>query len=122
MANKVRGETTVEIGGVSYTISLGMGALAEIEDAFNVESFEEALDFTGKVSVRRLIKLLHAILVGNEIEITDDMESAIKRLKLDEFMRIVTELVTVPGLTPVATGETSEASGPLAVKNAGKRG
>ena len=119
MANKARGKTLAVIGGSSYTISLGMGALAEIEDAFGVESFEDALNFEGKVSARRLRKLLVAILTGNEIAITDEVKSAINKLDMDEFMAIITALMNIPGLVPAAAGE---ASGPLGGRSVGKRG
>ena len=122
MANKVRGETSIEIGGVSYTVSLGMGALAEIEDAFGVESFEEALQFGDKVSAKALQKLLIAILAGNEITITDDLKLAVKRMTMQEFMEIITAVMSLSGLDAKAGGKSDEGAGPLAVKSAGRRG
>jgi len=66
MANKYRGEIAAELGGQPYRLCLTLGALAELEAAFEssdlvalVKRFE-----TGHLAARDLIRILGAGLRG----------------------------------------------------------
>ena len=73
MANKYRGEISAELGGKSYRLCLTLGALAELEAAFEssdlvalVKRFE-----TGHLAARDLIRILGAGLRGAGHDISD---------------------------------------------------
>lgn len=129
MANKARGYSVLKIGAETFDVCLGLGALAEIEDEFGVESFEEALNFgeNGRVSARKLQKFMRGLLRGNSIAMTDERETAINKWTPQMFMDMITELLQSSGFA-VQNEEAQpskvedSASRPLAAKNAGKRG
>ena len=122
MANRARGQIKARIGDSDLTLSLSLGALAELEDAFHVESFEEALDFT-KPSARRLRMFMAAIIRGNSVEVTDDLARKIDDLSISEFMAIVTGLMDSSGLKgEAASMGDAEGASPLAAQSAGERG
>ena len=62
MANRARGETTLEIGGVTHTLCLTLGALAEIEALF-----EDRV----RVDARNLVTVLGVLLRGGGSTITE---------------------------------------------------
>lgn len=73
MANKYRGEIAAELGGQPYRLCLTLGALAELEAAFEssdlvalVKRFE-----TGHLAARDLIRILGAGLRGAGHDISD---------------------------------------------------
>lgn len=120
MANKARGEIIAEVGGQPYKLTLCLGALAELEEAFGVESFEEALDFT-KASAKRLRLVLLAVMRGNGYATGPDLETAVNGLTLPEFMAIITALMNASGLKGDAA-PAKEADRPLAARKGGRSG
>ncbi len=73
MANKYRGEIAAELGGQPYRLCLTLGALAELEAAFEssdlvalVKRFE-----TGHLAARDLIRILGAGLRGAGHDMSD---------------------------------------------------
>ena len=73
MPNRRRGEVGLELGGKRYTLCLTLGALAELEDAFDAPDLQAlAARFAGgRLSGRDLIKLLGVALRGGGHDITD---------------------------------------------------
>jgi len=124
MANKARGFVEFALGERSVNIALGLGALAEIEDAFGVESFEDALAFGDKTSAAHLLKIVFAILAGNDVELTETERTFVKTMNPADFMGLITGLMEAGGMTKVAPAPEGEAEAkrPLGGKNAGKRG
>jgi len=121
MANAVRGEAEIKIDGKSFTVVLGLGALAEIEDEFGVENFEQALDFS-IVSARKLRKFMRALMRGNGIDLTHDLQQGIDRMPVEEFMAIIAKVMGRSGLMDGAVKQDGEPAAPLAVRKGGKRG
>lgn len=124
MSNKVRGYSDVKLGSETISLCLGLGALAEIEAEFNVESFEEALNFgdDGKVSAKRLLKFMRGILRGNGIEITPQRERDLNAWTPQQFMEMITELLQNSGFSVQQEAQSKGGSRPLAAKSAGRRG
>ena len=109
MANRARGEVEAEIGGERVTLTLGLGALAELEDAFDVESFEDALAKVGgeKVRAKHLRTFMLALLRGNRA-LTPAVERGVDAMSAAEFMAIVLDLFKRSGI--VADGASAAAS------------
>ncbi len=63
MANKERGEVTLELGGETYTLVPSFGAVCEIEDALgtNLLSLAQRLSIA-EITAREVIDLAHACL------------------------------------------------------------
>jgi len=123
MANSARGFSDVEIGGEKIQLALGLGALAELEDAFGVDSFEETLDFGKKTSAKRLRKWLLAVMRGNDVGMTPERERAVNAMSVAAFMEALMGIMQASGMTqhePAATGEETER--PLAAASAGEPG
>ncbi len=120
MVNKVRGD--VSIGG--RAVALTLSALAEIEDEFGVESFEEAFKdvFSGRLSARPTMRFLTAVLRGNGMS-GPDAKTAAAGLGITEALAAVNDLVdrsgllpgdgegTPAGAVPLPQGETAGVSG-----------
>jgi hypothetical protein len=96
MPNRHRGEIEAELGGEKHTLVLTLGALAELESAFEAndllalaERFEK-----GRLSAGDAIKILGAGLRGAGSEISDD---EVARLATPAgaagYVRIVSELL-----------------------------
>lgn len=130
MANRARGEVDVTLAGERVSLVLGLRTLAELEDAFNVASFEDALSQIavsakdGKVSAKALLKFALALIRGNRldtkarVEAIEDMTPA----ELNEFLFPLFErsgFVAAPGEAEKAA-ESAEA--PLEVPSAGDFG
>ncbi|UOF79277.1 phage tail assembly chaperone protein [Caudoviricetes sp.] len=124
MANKARGYSDIKIGAETFTVCLGIGALAEIENEFGVESFEEALNFgeDGKVSARRLLKFMHGLMRGNGIDLTPSREKELGAWTPQEFMDMITELLQSSGFSAQQDAQPKADKRPLAARNAGRRG
>ena len=74
MANKRRGEVEFKTGGKTYIMCMTLNAMAEIEDAFELESISDLGNaFTGgKIKTRNLIALLGALLRGGGEDLTNE--------------------------------------------------
>ena len=109
MPNKYRGEIEAEIGGARRTLVLTLGALAELESAF------EACDLvalaerfgTGRLSARDLVRIIGAGLRGAGEAISDE---DVARLPVDGG---ATGYVRIAAALLAATFGVEEA-GPLA--------
>jgi hypothetical protein len=96
MPNKYRGEIAAELGGAKRTLVLTLGALAELESAF------EACDLvalaerfgSGRLSARDLVRIIGAGLRGAGETVTDDEVAA---MTVDGgaagYVRIAAELI-----------------------------
>ncbi|WP_018266526.1 GTA-gp10 family protein [Methylosinus sp. LW4] len=124
MANKVRGAVSLQLGEETLNICLGLGALAEIEDAFEVDSFEQAPVFAGRgVSARSALKFLEAILNGNDFELTPARLAALRTLRPNEVFDLIQSLFRASGLEAAASPEAQEgAAPPLGAESAGASG
>jgi Phage tail tube protein, GTA-gp10 len=96
MVNRHRGEIEAVFDGVSYTLCLTLGALAELEHAYGgedvlalAERFEQ-----GRIKASDAIKVIGAGLRGAGHAISDD---EVARFRMDDgaagFMRIVVDLL-----------------------------
>lgn len=107
MANHARGEAEVVLGGRPFTLVLGMGVLAEIEDAFGVESYEEAFEqvFGGgeKMSASRIARYLRALLKGNGMPIDEVATAAIAAATPREVFAAQRELMRRAGMIAEAS-------------------
>lgn len=81
MANRIRGEVQLALGGQRYTLCLTLGALAELEAALQAGDLAGlAARFAGgRVSARDLIVLLGVALRGGGHDLDD---AAVARLPL----------------------------------------
>ena len=110
MANKYRGEIAAELGGKPYRLCLTLGALAELEAAFEssdlvalVKRFE-----TGHLAARDLIRILGAGLRGAGHDISDLQLSQLPHPGgVQGYVQIAADLLaatfgtqTPPGVTP----------------------
>jgi hypothetical protein len=74
MANRRRGDVEAIFDGKVYTLRLTLGALAELEDAFNVTDLVglAARFENGRLSARDLLRVLAAGLRGGGASVGDD--------------------------------------------------
>ncbi len=74
MVNRHRGETALMVAGESLPMRLTLGALAELEEAFAVESLPELGErfISGRLSARDIIRIIAAGLRGAGQAIHDD--------------------------------------------------
>ena len=73
MANKARGEVTLELGGDRYVLKPEFGVIAKLEDALDSSMFQlglkaDRLDFNAK----ELVRTLRAILEANGYEVEEE--------------------------------------------------
>lgn len=66
--NAARGETRAVLGGVERTLCLTLGALAELETAFEVDSVAALAERLARPSARDLVVVLGALLRGGDGE------------------------------------------------------
>ncbi|NIX76898.1 gene transfer agent family protein [Microvirga terricola] len=73
MANKRRGEVSLQLGSGCYTLCLTLGALAELEDAFGVQDLLALAErfSTGRLSSRDLLAILAVALRGGGHDVSD---------------------------------------------------
>ena len=73
MANRIRGEVPLALGGRRYTLCLTLDALAELEEAFGVEDLMALAERfgTGRLTSRDLLALLAVALRGGGHELGD---------------------------------------------------
>jgi hypothetical protein len=62
--NKARGETVLMIDGAPRRLCLTLGALAELENAFDVDSVEALSARLGKLSAGDLVTVLSILIEG----------------------------------------------------------
>ena len=73
MPNRRRGEVGLDLGGARYRLCLTLGALAELEDAFEAPDLQALGNrfAGGRLSSRDLVKLLGVALRGGGHHISD---------------------------------------------------
>ncbi len=72
MANKERGEVTLELGGEKYTLRPEFGVIAQIEDELDTDMFQfgmKAEQF--KFRVKELVRTLKVVLGANGYEVAE---------------------------------------------------
>ncbi len=74
MANRYRGEIDAEIGGVRRTLVLTLGALAELESAFEADDLSALAGrfAAGGLRARDLVRIIAAGLRGAGETVSDD--------------------------------------------------
>lgn len=79
MANKRRGEVSLQLGPSRYTLCLTLGALAELEDAFGVQDLMALAERfgTGRLSSRDLLAILGLALRGGGHDVSDTEVAAL---------------------------------------------
>jgi hypothetical protein len=79
MANRIRGEVPLDLGGRRYTLCLTLGALAELETALRADDLAGlgARFSGGRLSARDLIVLLGVSLRGGGHDIDDAAVAAL---------------------------------------------
>lgn len=125
MANKVRGEVEITIGGRPFVVSMALGTLAEIETAFGCDGFEAALErvFGASMSARSMLIFVEAVLQGSGQVIDDDTRKALRLMSPAEFGEMAQKIMGASGLVERAEdGEAGAPSGPLAPATAGANG
>jgi hypothetical protein len=96
MPNKYRGEIEAEIGGRRRTLVLTLGALAELESAFEARDLMALAERfgSGRLSARDLARIIGAGLRGAGETISDDEVAA---MTVDGgafgYVRIAAELI-----------------------------
>lgn len=96
MANRHRGEIAAELDGRQWTLCLTLGALAELEDHFNVPSLTGLAEaFAGRpLSSGDLIAILAAGLKGGGNDLTREDVAEMRHAGGPEgFVRIVADLL-----------------------------
>jgi hypothetical protein len=78
MANRHRGEIDAEIGGVRRRLVLTLGALAELEDAFDADDLVALTERfgAGRMKARDLTRIIGAGLRGAGESVSDDEVAA----------------------------------------------
>jgi len=78
MANKYRGEIEAEIGGERRTLVLTLGALAELESAFEASDLVALAERfgSGRLSAHDLKRIIGAGLRGAGTKVSDDEVAA----------------------------------------------
>ncbi|MCF3934457.1 gene transfer agent family protein [Acuticoccus sp. M5D2P5] len=109
MANRYRGEVSAVLDGRTWTLCLTLGALAELERAFQVDDMTALVErfADGRLSARDATKIIGAGLRGGGNTVADD---EVARMSADGgatgFATVVASL-----LTATFGGETAGTSG-----------
>ena len=125
MANRVRGEVEITVGGRPFVVSMALGTLAEIETAFGCDGFETALDrvFGASMSARHMLTFVEAVLRGSGHAIDNDTRKALRQMTPAEFGALALQIMGASGLVERASeAEAGSSAGPLAPGTAGATG
>jgi len=72
MANKGRGEVTLELGGEKYTLRPEFGVIAEIEDKLEMDMIDFGMKAERlKFRARELVKVVQAFLIANGYKVDE---------------------------------------------------
>jgi hypothetical protein len=96
-ANRRRGEIAAELDGRTVTLCLTLGALAELESAFEAEDLQALVErfSSGRLSARDLTKIIGAGMRGAGNAVTDGEVGAMRAAGgAAGFARIAAELLT----------------------------
>jgi hypothetical protein len=95
--NRRRGEIAATLDGREYRLCLTLGALAELESAFEAQDLGALVErfSTGRLSARDLIRVIAAGLRGAGSEVSDDEVAAMRcEGGASGYARIASELLT----------------------------
>lgn len=126
MTNKARGEVDLVLGEETYPVAMGLGTLAELETAFGVESFEDALAllFSGeKLSAGRMLTFVRCVMKGSGVALPKGLDADLLKMSPEQFSDFATRLLLASGITsdgPAPTGKP--AARPLGGKKGGRSG
>ena len=98
MANRHRGEIEAEIGGARRKLVLTLGALAELEDAFDADDLVALTERfgSGRLKARDLTRIIAAGLRGaGEAVSDDDVAAFVVDGGAQGYVRIAAELIAV---------------------------
>lgn len=98
MANRYRGEISARLDNRDWTLCLTLGALAELENAFEAKNLPELLEkfSSTSLSASDMIKIVCAGLRGGGHAVTvEDVADMRAEGGATGFAHIVTELLTV---------------------------
>lgn len=96
MANRRRGEIAAELDGRAWTLCLTLGALAELETAFEVDDLSALTQrfSSGSLSARDMLRIIGAGLRGGGHPLSDE---EIREMQVEGgaigYARIVSELL-----------------------------
>lgn len=110
MANQQRGETVLQAGERQIKLALTLGAMAEIEDAFQVDSIDELAERLKKPKIKDLLTLVRALSIGGGEEVS---EEDLRRLPIliPDVQKAVTEVLQ-RAETDMGDGASGEAPKP----------
>lgn len=109
MANVVRGEITAEMNGKTWTLCLTLGALANLENALEVNDLSMLTEkfSSGKLSSADLLKIIHAGLMGGGHTLSETEVAGMKAANgISGYVDIATRLLEAT-FTPLNADETS---------------
>lgn len=111
-ANRRRGEIVVEIDGHPRILCLTLGALAELEDAFEVSNLSELGNYfaKGKFSSEDLIRIIGAGLRGGgNLYTNEDVRCLSIEGGAVGLAKVASDLLTVTFSAPNASDEAQDA-------------
>ena len=97
MANKHRGEISATLDGRTWNLCLTLGALAELESAFNAQDLTALTDkfSSGRLSANDMLCIITAGLRGAGHKLTDD---EVREMQSEDgavgYAKIVSDLLT----------------------------
>jgi len=107
MANRHRGEVTAHLNGKPHTLVLTLGALADLEDAFDGEDILAVAEHlqSGRLSARDCVKIISAGLRGGGHPVT---EAEVADMTVEGgaagYVRIVADLIAAT-FSPLAAAQ-----------------
>ena len=123
MANRARGFTGIKIGGETLDLAIGLGALAELEDAFGVEDIEGVMAMLQGNSARKMRKFMPALFKGCHIEMTPARSRAIDMMTPNDFAEVLVKIMEAGGLAEKSEPDGIEGDGrPLGERPDGEGG
>jgi Phage tail tube protein, GTA-gp10 len=87
MANHARGEADLTIAGKTYSVSMSMGALAEMASALGVESMQDLSERILKFHLTDMPNIVAAALKGNGYDVP--IEDINRMDPMDYFNRVI---------------------------------
>lgn len=108
MANRHRGEVPARLDGRNYTLCLTLGALAELEEAFEAQDLTALTErfSSGRLKATDMRRIIGAGLRGAGFTFTDE---EVSEMQVDGgavgFARLVAELLSVTFAEPKSAEE-----------------
>jgi len=137
MANRVKGEVTVDLDGASYTLCLDMNAMIALEDRFSTPdkpvTFAELFVRVQANSMRHVLAFLWVAFLKHHPGLTEqDVNDLIQKSGgIFEFSAVITGLATATepdptdvkalGIKPKANPQKAQAQGGTGVRSISRR-